>query len=108
MISQHSLNRKREAETRFMMNEGIAQWITFKKIRRPYENRTLTLFLQHAKKVPEEYRFYEKLLMQEKHQGLESVINTISCWRSAPNDYNWTAFVEKARKGTFELSESFP
>ncbi|MCW3995698.1 MAG: hypothetical protein NWE98_06060 [Candidatus Bathyarchaeota archaeon] len=92
-----------DSKTKAIMNEGIAQWISFKKICKPRKNRTITLFKNHANSVPEEYRFYEKLATQEKKQGLASVINTVSCWRNAPENYNWQTFVLKANKDIFEL-----
>ena len=85
------------------MNEGIAQWITYEILKRANEQKTLSLFEDHARATPKEYRFYKQLNQIEKGYGFSAVISSILCWGHATDFYAWKEFVRHANQGIYKL-----
>jgi hypothetical protein len=57
------------------MDEGIAQWITYKVLKAT--GASTALFESHAETLPEGYRFYKILNQMEDEIGRGAVISAI-------------------------------
>jgi hypothetical protein len=77
------------------MNEGIAQWITYKVLKAT--GTSTVLFESHAETLPEEYRFYKVLNQMEDEIGRGAVISAILSWTHAPETYKWEEFINRAK-----------